>query len=100
MRTRIITARMSAALTAEIEFLKSSLRLPNVTSVLTFAIHSLYESVKKEDAKKTSLELFEESGLLGCMEAAPDLSVQYKDELSDIIAKKHSQPKAARKKKK
>ncbi len=98
MRTRIITARMNDSITAEIEFLKSSLRLPNVTSVLTFAIHSLYKSVKKEDSKKTSLEHFQESGLLGCMEAAPDLSVNYKNELSDIIAKKHSQPKVTRKK--
>lgn len=100
MKTRIITARINAHINTEIEFLKSSLRLPNVTSVLTYAIHTLYESVKKEEDKKSSLEMFEESGLLGCMEGASDLSVNYKDELSSIIAKKHSKLAPVRKKKK
>ena len=68
MKTRIITARVDNYVNAEIEFLKSSLRLPNTTSVLTYAIHNLYETIKEEESQKSSLEMFEEKGLLGCFE--------------------------------
>ena len=92
MKQRTITARVSASVNNEIEFIKSSLNLPNITSVLTYAVHTLYEAVKEEGSKKTSLEMFMEKGLLGCLEGKADLSTTYKNELSAHIATKHSQP--------
>lgn len=92
MKTKIITARINDYLIAEIEFLKTSLKLPNTTSVLTFAIHNLYESIKEEESKKSSLEMFEEKGLIGCFDGPSDLSTNYKNIISDVIKKKHSIP--------
>jgi hypothetical protein len=92
MKTRVITARIDQYLNAEIEFLKSSLQLPNTTSVLTYAIHNLYESIKEEESQKSSLEMFEEKGLFGCFEGSPDLSTNYKNIISEVISKKHSRP--------
>ena len=79
MKSRVITARLSEDLGYEIEFIKSTLNLANTTSVVTKAIHLLYTTTKNKQSAKSSLELFEESGLLGCIEAASDLSTGYKD---------------------
>jgi hypothetical protein len=98
MKNRVLTARVSDTLHHEIEFLKSSLGLTNTTSVLTHAIHTLYEARKKNQVQKSSLEMFEEKGLIGCFEGAPDLSTNYKDEISEIIVRKHSRTAATSKK--
>lgn len=84
MKTKVITARLDESLGREIEFLKSSLKLSNTTSVLSHAIHLLYTTTKKKQSKKSSLQLFEESGLLGCFEGPSDLSTSYKDEIVTI----------------
>ena len=91
MKTRVITARLSEDLSCEIEFLKSSLNLSNTTSIVTQAIHLLYTTTKKKQSAKSSLQLFEESGLLGCIEGASDLSTNYKEEISKAVQKKHEQ---------
>jgi hypothetical protein len=92
MKTRIITARINDALNTEIEFLKNSLRLPNTTSILTYAIHNLYKSIKEEQSQKSSLEMFEEKGLIGCFEGDSDLSTTYKNIISEVAERKHSRP--------
>lgn len=51
---------------------------------------------KSTRAKKTSLQLFEENGLLGCMEAASDLSSNYKEQISKVIRKKSLPNKAVK----
>ncbi len=78
MKTRVITVRLSDELSREIEFLKSSLDLDNTTSVVSQAIHFMYTTTKNEQPTKSSLQLFEESGLLGCIEGPQDLSTNYK----------------------
>lgn len=94
MKARVITARLSEDVSREIEFLKSSLNLVNTTSVVTEAIHLLYTITKKKHSAKSSFQLFEESGLLGCIEGASDLSTSYKEEISKVIRQKHTQNKA------
>lgn len=91
MKNRVVTARLDENLSNEIEFIKSSLKLSNTTAVLSQAIHLLYSITKEKQSKKSSLQLFEESGLLGCMEGAADLSTSYKDEISKILLQKHAQ---------
>lgn len=92
MKSRIITARIDNSVNAEIEFIKTSLRLTSTTSILKFAIHNLYKSIKEEKSKKSSLEMFEEKGLFGCFKGPTNLSTNYKNVLSEVIEKKHSQP--------
>lgn len=98
MKTRVITARLNDELSREIEFLKSSLNLTNTTSIVTQAIHLMYITTKNEQSAKSSLQLFEESGLLGCIQGAADLSTSYKEEISKSLQQKHAQ-KIARSKK-
>lgn len=93
MKTRMITARLDQNLSQEIEFLKISLKLGNTTSVLTQAIHFLYTTTKEKQSKKSSLELFKESSLLGCIEGPSDLSTTYKDKILDMVQEKHTQNK-------
>jgi hypothetical protein len=85
MKPRVITARLSQELNREIEFLKSSHNLTNTTSVIVQAIHLMYTATKKEQSAKSSLKLFEESGLLGCIEGASDLSTNYKEMITQGI---------------
>lgn len=98
MKARVITARIDENLNFEIEFLKSSLGLTSTTSVLSHAIHTLYSMTKEKQSKKSSLEMFEEKGLMGCMEGNPKLSVNYKNEMTSVISKKHSKPELSAKK--
>lgn len=97
MKARIVTARMDEHLIYEIGFIKSFLGLDNTTSVLTHAIHALYTTVSEQQSQKTSFEMFKELGLLGSFEGEPDLSIRYKEEISDIISKKYSRAKLSKK---
>jgi hypothetical protein len=90
MKIRTITARVTEKVNSEIEFLKSSLGLPSTTSVLNYAIHRLYEIRKEEESRKSSLEMFEERGLFGCIEASSDLSTNYKQEMTKVVQRKHA----------
>lgn len=91
MKNHIITARINDFLLAEIEFLKTSLKLPSTTSVMRFAIHSLYVSVKAQESQKSSLEMLEENGLIGCFEGPTDLSQSIKLSMAEVIEKKHAE---------
>lgn len=90
MRTKTITARIDDTVNNEIEYIKSSFGLTSTTSVLTYAIHILYTSMKEKQSQKSSLEIFEEEGLLGCINGKSDLSTKYKEEITDVILQKHS----------
>jgi|ERR1700738_3557087 len=98
MKARVITARLNEDVSREIEFIKSSLNMMNTTAVVTQAIHLLYTITKEKQMTKSSLQLFEESGLLGCMEGASDLSNSYKEEISKVIRQKYVQNKVSSKK--
>lgn len=88
MKRRVITISLNEDLSCKIEFLKESLNLANTTSLVTQAIELLYTTTKQKQSEKSSLELFEESGLLGCIEGSSDLSTSYKDEISNRNTKK------------
>lgn len=63
MKHRIITDRINEELNAE---------------------NALLESIPNSDSLKSSLEMFEESGLMGCIEGPSDLSVNYKQGFSKL----------------
>ena len=53
------------------------------------AIDRQYEQLVAE--RQTPLEIFEDLGLVGCMEGEPDLSTNYKAVVSDYLDEKHQQ---------
>lgn len=55
--------------------------MKNTTSIQKQAVHLLPTETKEQKSQKSSLQLFEESGLLGCIEGAPDLSTTYKEKI-------------------
>lgn len=56
---------------------------------LVEAIHRLYTFFKRKKTKPTPFELLEELNLIGFLKGEPDLSVSYKDYLTDLLLEKH-----------
>jgi hypothetical protein len=48
------------------------------------------EYAKLQSSSPTPLQIFEEAGLIGCLEGPPNLSTNYKSVISDYIAEKQS----------
>ncbi|CAN1209471.1 hypothetical protein TUMEXPCC7403_04560 [Tumidithrix helvetica PCC 7403] len=47
---------------------------------------------KLHKESSSPLQLLQQAGLIGCIEAEPDLSVQYKKYLSESLSDKYSHP--------
>jgi len=60
-----------------------------IAEILKEAIILYYQ--KLNPARKTALELFKESGLVGCMDADPDLSINYKSLMRKQMLEKYEQ---------
>ena len=58
-----------------------------INQILDKAIDGYYQQIKSR--KKTSLELLEESGLIGCFSAESNLSTNYKQVLTDTLETKY-----------
>jgi uncharacterized protein (DUF342 family) len=58
-----------------------------INEILAKAIDSYYQKIK--DKKKTSLELLEESGLIGCISAESNLSTNYKSVITEELQSKY-----------
>ena len=58
-----------------------------INQILDKAIDGYYQQIKSR--KKTSLELLEESGLIGCLSAESNLSTNYKQVLADTLETKY-----------
>lgn len=58
-----------------------------INQILELAIDSYYQKIKGK--QKTSLELLEESGLIGCISAEPDLSTNYKSVIAEGLESKY-----------
>ena len=93
MRKRIITARIDAQIEFKIEFLKCHLGEKSTTTILTEAVHNLFNVVKEREKKQTPFEILEELNLIGCFEGEESLSQIYKDEISKSLNKKYKSKK-------
>lgn len=60
-----------------------------LSDILRAAIDDYYQKLKQKN-KKTSFELLEESGFIGCCSVESDLSVNYKEVLATEIEAKYS----------
>ncbi|MTF40680.1 CopG family transcriptional regulator [Cyanobacterium aponinum] len=58
-----------------------------INQILELAIDNYYQKIKGK--QKTSLELLEESGLIGCISAEPDLSTNYKSVIGEGLESKY-----------
>ncbi len=58
-----------------------------INEILSSAIDRYYQQIKQ--TKKTSLELLQESGLIGCISAEPDLSTNYKSIIGGELNSKY-----------
>lgn len=89
MKTKLVTARFDEDVFTEIAFLRNKLQARTTTEVITEAIHFLYNDMIQKEKKKSPFELLEELGLIGCMDDKPNLSSDYKKNLSTSLEKKH-----------
>lgn len=91
MRNRTIQARISETTEREIEYLKDTLGIDQVTPIITLSIHRLALEHQQQKSKQTPFEAMEELGLIGCIDSAdPALSQNYKSVLSKNLKAKHA----------
>lgn len=85
-RTSRINARLDEERKAKLEFLKRSTGL-SVSEIVKRGIDSFYEEQRTRRA--SALEILTRTGFIASGEGPEDLSVNYKDELTRILAEKH-----------
>ncbi|MEO1402359.1 MAG: CopG family transcriptional regulator [Cyanobacteria bacterium J06635_1] len=61
----------------------------DITDILNQAIDLYYQQFQPPE--QSPLEIFQEAGLVGCIDADPDLSSNYKTILRDQMKEKHEQ---------
>ena len=62
----------------------------NVAEVLKWVVEQSYERLTQqpESPQKAALEIFQQSGFIGCIEAESEISVDYKSIVRDLIQQK------------
>lgn len=87
-----INARFDEQTTSDLQFLRSALGDKSITDVLKVSVRQLAQDVRERKRAKQQKQLWRESGLIGCLQDAPsDLSVRYKQALTEGLTAKHMQ---------
>ncbi len=81
-----INARIDEDLQEKIEFLKAETH-KTTSEIIKTSVDQYYNSVKSK--QKSPYLIAKESGFVGSFAAEPDLSVNYKKYVSEIVDKKH-----------
>lgn len=81
-----INARIDDELLEKIEFLKAETH-QTTSEIIKTSVDQYYQSVKSK--RKTSYLIAQESGFISSFAAEPDLSVNYKKHVADVVGKKH-----------
>jgi hypothetical protein len=81
-----ITIQLDSQHAAQLAYIQKISNLDPAT-VVNQTIEQEY--AKLQASSPTPLQIFEEAGLIGCLEGSPDLSTNYKSVISDYIAEKH-----------
>lgn len=89
MKVKSISARISEKAAKELDFLIEELNLSK-TAIFEMVIKKLYAEEQKKKAQLSPFDIFEELDLIGCLESDPNLSENYKSEITDSLIKKHS----------
>lgn len=87
-----INARFDEQTTSDLQFLRSALGDKSITDVLKVSVRQLAQDIRERKRAKQQKQLWRESGLIGCLQdAPPDLSVRYKQALTEGLTSKHMQ---------
>jgi hypothetical protein len=81
-----ITIQLDPEHAAQLAYIQKRSHL-DPAAVINHSIEQEY--AKLQATSPTALQIFEEAGLIGCLEGSPDLSVNYKSVISDYIEEKH-----------
>ena len=80
-----INARVDDELARKIAYIRRSMKM-STTDVVTESIGHYYHTLKSAGSR--AREVLCENGFIGCADGPEDLSIMYKNELSDSIAEK------------
>ena len=80
-----LNARLDAELGAKLEYLRRRTKL-SVTDVVKRSIECYYEDVRR--GADDTRAILQGSGFVGCVEGAPELSVDYKRVLRESLGRK------------
>jgi hypothetical protein len=80
-----LNARLDEGLAKKVEFLKRKTS-STTTEVLRRAIEHYYASTAS--GSRDGAKILQETGLIGCAAGPTDLSTRYKEDLSELLAKK------------
>ncbi|MFN7716693.1 MAG: CopG family transcriptional regulator [Pseudanabaenaceae cyanobacterium] len=82
-----INTEIDSATTDKLTYIQQQTN-QTLSDILRDAIDSYYQKLKHQH-KKTSFEIFEESGFIGCCSVESDLSINYKQVLSNELEAKY-----------
>ncbi len=83
-----INARLDDTHARMLDYLKAKTQA-GISDVIKRAIELYYARERGAGDEETPFQIAERLGLIGCMEAEPDLSVRYKEYLSESLERKH-----------
>jgi predicted transcriptional regulator len=83
--TNRLNARIDDELAAKLEFLRRKTK-KSVTEILRESVELYYERFRA--AEGSSSRALEAAGFVGCGEAAPDLSLNYKQQFAESLTRK------------
>jgi hypothetical protein len=81
-----ITIQLDSEHAAQLAYIQQRSHL-DPAAVVNHSIEQEY--AKLQATSPTPLQIFEEAGLIGCLEGSPDLSVNYKSVISDYLEEKY-----------
>jgi hypothetical protein len=77
---------------SKLAYVQQKTEQKDVKVVIEAAIDAYYSQL--EPTSKTALEIFQESGFIGCIQADPNLSTNYKSVVSSAIQERFNQSQA------
>jgi predicted metal-dependent hydrolase len=82
-----INAKIDSATTDKLTYIQQKTN-QDLSEILQNAIDSYYQKLKHQQHKKT-FDILEESGFIGCCSLESDLSINYKQVLTDELVAKY-----------
>ncbi|ELS32762.1 MULTISPECIES: ribbon-helix-helix protein, CopG family [Pseudanabaena] len=81
-----VNARLDSDRTNKFQYIRQRTN-QGTSEIMKAAIDLYYEKLRQESPKP--LQLLQQAGLIGCAEGDPDLSVNYKQYLTDSLNEKY-----------
>lgn len=85
---KTLSLRLDKKTEKELSYIKLTLN-GSQSLVVKEAIHAYYETLLVAESHKSAADIFMDSGYIGSFKAEKDLSVNYKEKLSNGLERKH-----------